>query len=119
MSFGLRKLVADDREFTLAAHEPREGSSPQSEAGTLGTGEAVKQSRAIVHGAVAREFEASFEKRGGRCADDDTVGLADIAEPGKDVFCCALVVEVDLCAAIDPTHQQLTGVNRDFDGGNP
>jgi hypothetical protein len=51
-----------------------------------------------------REFEASFEERGGRCAYDDTVGLADIAKPGKDVFCGALVLEVDLYAAINPTH---------------
>ena len=47
-----------------------------------------------------------------------TFGIPDLAESGKDVFYGALVLEIDLCAAIDPAHCQLRGVDRDLDVWN-
>ena len=101
--FCLGELVEDDSEFTLTAHERHKGPPAKPEASAFRTDEAVKPS-CVASTGLSREFEASLEKRDGRRADEDVVGLTGIAEHGKGGFCRAFVLGPDLCDAVDSIH---------------
>ena len=115
---GLRKLVAHHRQFTLTTHERCQGTPPEPKTCPLLTDETIKWSGSAFGSTIGREFEVPLQERSGCGANEDAVGLTDIAESGKYAFSSALVLEIDLCAAIDPIHQQLRGVNRDLDACN-